>query len=85
MNRLDKLFAEKKKDILNVYHTAGYPKLGSTAEVMQALQDNGVDIILPQQVALRNFNRHVYCPRKYQSRFAITGKFTPACAKMART
>ena len=45
MNRLDKLFAEKKKDILNVYHTAGYPKLGSTAEVMQALQDNGADII----------------------------------------
>lgn len=44
-NRLDKLFAEKNKDILNVYCTAGYPHLESTAAVMQALQQNGADII----------------------------------------
>ena len=45
MNRLDKLFLEKNKNILNVYCTAGYPQLNSTIEVMQALQQSGVDII----------------------------------------
>ena len=44
-NRIDKLFSGEKKDILNVYCTAGYPQLNSTIEVMKALQDNGVDII----------------------------------------
>lgn len=45
MNRIDKLFQEKKKNILNVYCTAGYPHLDSTLEVMEALQDNGADMI----------------------------------------
>jgi tryptophan synthase alpha chain len=45
MNRLDKLFAEKKANVLNVYCTAGYPQLQSTIEVIQALQNNGADII----------------------------------------
>ena len=44
-NRLGKLFAEKNKSILNVYCTAGYPQLNSTIEVMEALQQSGVDII----------------------------------------
>ncbi|MBC7422364.1 MAG: tryptophan synthase subunit alpha, partial [Ferruginibacter sp.] len=45
MNRIDKLFAEKKQNVLNVYCTAGYPKLDSTVEVLTALQANGVNII----------------------------------------
>jgi len=45
MNRIDKLFTEKNKNILNVYCTAGYPRLNSTVEVMEALQQSGVDII----------------------------------------
>jgi tryptophan synthase alpha chain len=45
MNRLDKVFAEKKANVLNVYCTAGYPQLQSTIEVIQALQNNGADII----------------------------------------
>ncbi len=45
MNRIDKLFSEKKKNILNLYCTAGYPRLDSTIEVMKALQDNGADLI----------------------------------------
>jgi tryptophan synthase alpha chain len=45
MNRLDKLFSQKNKNILNVYCTAGYPQLNSTIEVMQALQQSGADII----------------------------------------
>jgi tryptophan synthase alpha chain len=44
-NRLKKLFSEKKKNILNIYCTAGYPRLDSTPEVMKALQDNRADII----------------------------------------
>jgi tryptophan synthase alpha chain len=45
MNRIGKLFEQKKSGILNVYCTAGYPRLESTLNVMTALQQNGVDII----------------------------------------
>jgi tryptophan synthase alpha chain len=45
MSRLQNLFATKKAKVLNVYCTAGYPKLDSTIEVIQALQNNGADII----------------------------------------
>jgi tryptophan synthase alpha chain len=45
MKRINKLFSEKKKNILNIYCTAGYPQLNSTVEVMRALQQNGADII----------------------------------------
>ncbi|HMI79679.1 MAG TPA: DUF559 domain-containing protein, partial [Ferruginibacter sp.] len=45
VNRIDKLFSKKRKDVLNIYCTAGYPRLDSTIEVMRALQDNAVDII----------------------------------------
>lgn len=44
-NRIEKLFTEKNKNILNVYCTAGYPQLSSTIEVISALQNNGADII----------------------------------------
>jgi tryptophan synthase alpha chain len=45
MNRLDKLFAAKKTNVLNMYCTAGYPQLQSTTEVIAALQNSGADII----------------------------------------
>ena len=45
MNRIDELFATKKKNVLNVYCTAGYPHLKSTLEVLTALQQNGADMI----------------------------------------
>ena len=44
-NRIDKLFAQKKTGVLNMYCTAGYPQLNSTVEVIKALQNNGADII----------------------------------------
>jgi tryptophan synthase alpha chain len=44
-NRIDELFKKKRHNILNVYCTAGYPKLESTVEVMQSLQANGADLI----------------------------------------
>jgi len=45
MNRLDKLFTQKNKNILNVYCTAGYPQLNATVEVLETLQQSGADII----------------------------------------
>jgi len=45
MNRLTKLFSEKQSEILNIYFTAGHPKLDSTVEVIQNLTDLGVDLI----------------------------------------
>ena len=44
MSRLSEAFQSGKK-ILNIYCTAGYPKLDSTLTVMKALQDSGADII----------------------------------------
>ncbi len=44
-NRIEELFKRKQHNILNVYCTAGYPRLESTIEVMQALQTNGADLI----------------------------------------
>lgn len=45
MGRISKLFEGKKKRVLNVYCTAGYPRLHSTIPVMKALQQNGADLI----------------------------------------
>lgn len=45
MSRIEKMFERKKKGILNIYTTAGYPKLDDTLVVMQQLQDNGADLI----------------------------------------
>jgi tryptophan synthase alpha chain len=45
MSRLQSLFQNKNKNILNVYCTAGFPHLHSTIDVMKALQQNGADII----------------------------------------
>jgi tryptophan synthase alpha chain len=45
MNRITALFQNKKEEVLNVYFTAGYPKLGDTVEVLTALEEGGVDIV----------------------------------------
>ncbi len=44
-NKLVELFKTKNKNLLNVYCTAGFPKIESTAEVLLALQKAGVDMI----------------------------------------
>lgn len=44
MNRLDNLFATGKRNLLNIYCTAGFPEIDSTLKVLQALEDNGADI-----------------------------------------
>jgi len=45
MNRINKLFEDKKTDILSVYFTAGFPSLNDTCAVIKELQGNGVDLI----------------------------------------
>jgi tryptophan synthase alpha chain len=45
MNRLNELFQRKQKNILNVYCTAGYPRLQDTLPIMRAVQAAGADII----------------------------------------
>ena len=45
MNRIDKLFQKKRKDILSIYITAGYPLIDSTTEIIKYLSDSGVDMI----------------------------------------
>lgn len=45
MSRIKKLFQQKKRRILNVYCTAGFPELDSTLPVMKSLQQYGADLI----------------------------------------
>lgn len=45
MNSINKLFQDKKKDILSVYFTAGFPKLNDTTTIIHELEQCGVDMI----------------------------------------
>lgn len=45
MTRIEELFKRKQRKVLNMYCTAGFPKLDSTLEVMKLLQNNGADLI----------------------------------------
>jgi tryptophan synthase alpha chain len=45
MKRLEQLFDKKRKAVLNIYFTAGYPTLDSTIEIMKGIQNGGADII----------------------------------------
>jgi tryptophan synthase alpha chain len=45
MSRIQQLFENKQQRVLNIYTTAGYPQLGDTLPVMQALQAHGADLI----------------------------------------
>jgi len=45
MNALEKLFSVKKKNVLNIYFTAGFPALDSTEILLNSLEDGGADII----------------------------------------
>ncbi len=44
MNRIENLF-QNKKEILNIYLTAGYPKLDDTVEIVKELEKAGVDMV----------------------------------------
>src|SRR5215217_7570746 len=45
MNRLNKLFNEKKNNLLSIYYTAGYPTIDSTLDIAEALEKAGADFL----------------------------------------
>ncbi|MCC8089779.1 MAG: tryptophan synthase subunit alpha [Rikenellaceae bacterium] len=45
MNRINKLFEDKKSGILSIYFTAGFPNLNDTVTIIKELENNGVDLI----------------------------------------
>ena len=45
MNRIQALFKQKKRNILSIYFIAGYPSINDTVEVIQILDECGVDMI----------------------------------------
>lgn len=44
-NRITELFASGKKDILNIYFTAGFPELENTVRILKALEKAGADMV----------------------------------------
>lgn len=45
MATIQQLFSEKKKNILSIYFTAGFPHLNDTAAILNALQEHGANMI----------------------------------------
>ena len=45
MNRINKLFQDKKSNILSIYYTAGYPELGDTVKIAEELERAGADML----------------------------------------
>jgi tryptophan synthase alpha chain len=45
MNRLKQLFDTKKNNILSVYYTAGFPEIGATLKIAEALEKSGADFL----------------------------------------
>lgn len=45
MNRINKLFEQKKESVLSIYFTAGYPHLNSTIDIAEALEKAGADFL----------------------------------------
>lgn len=44
MNRIKELFSTKNEKVLNIYFTAGFPKIDDTLSILQAIQNSGADI-----------------------------------------
>ncbi|MDR3339320.1 MAG: tryptophan synthase subunit alpha [Candidatus Symbiothrix sp.] len=45
MNKISNLFSNKRKEILSIYFTAGFPALDDTSEIILELQNAGIDMI----------------------------------------
>lgn len=45
MNRINQLFGKKKNNVLSIYYTAGYPGLGDTVAIAEALEESGADML----------------------------------------
>lgn len=44
-NRIIELFQQKDKEVLNIYFTAGFPKLEDTTRILKALEKSGADMV----------------------------------------
>lgn len=44
-NRIDKLFAQKKENVLSIFFTAGFPNLKDTTLILEALEQSEADLI----------------------------------------
>lgn len=44
-NKLTSLLQDKPQNLLNIFYTAGYPKLEDTTIILEALHDSSVDIV----------------------------------------
>ena len=45
MNRINSLFEQKSKGLLSLYFCAGHPTLDSTADIIKAMENKGIDFI----------------------------------------
>jgi tryptophan synthase alpha chain len=45
MNRIEKLFSDRKENILSIYFTAGFPRLNDTCEILYALEKHGAEMV----------------------------------------
>jgi len=45
MNRINKLFQEKKQQVFSVFFTAGHPTLNAVSDIISELQQNSIDMI----------------------------------------
>ncbi|MCD0488849.1 tryptophan synthase subunit alpha [Pedobacter sp. MC2016-14] len=45
MNRINQLFEKRKHNILSIYYTAGFPNLGDTVRIAEALEAAGADML----------------------------------------
>jgi tryptophan synthase alpha chain len=45
LNRIEKLFEEKKDKILSVYFTAGFPAVDDTIKILERLEEAGADLV----------------------------------------
>src|SRR5246500_2510116 len=45
MNRIKDLFKKKRKDVLSIYFTAGFPELDSSMKILKQLEESGVDMV----------------------------------------
>jgi len=45
MNRINKIFQEKKEGLLSLYFCAGHPTPDSTADIIKTLENEGIDFI----------------------------------------
>jgi len=45
MNKLDKLFNEKNRNLLSIFYTAGFPRLKDTSIILRSLEKYGADLV----------------------------------------